>query len=82
MREKIKVACKKEPQQVTMLKNYGIIREAMAEQSKGLHRLRNETGMSITGIRKVRDGENVHLLSLALVLDALGYELEIVKKKN
>lgn len=82
MREKIRIADKKEPQQITMVKNYGIIRDAMAAESMGLHRLRNATGMSITGIRKVRDCENVHLLSLALVLDALGYELEIVKKKN
>lgn len=78
----MKVQEKKEPQQITLVNNYGIIREQMAEQSKGLHRLRNATGMSITGIRKVRDCENVHLLSLALVLDALGYELQIVKKKS
>lgn len=78
----MKVQEKKEPQQITLVNNYGIIKEQMAEQSKGLHRLRNATGMSITGIRKVRDCENVHLLSIALVLDALGYELQIVKKKS
>lgn len=78
----MKVQEKKEPQQITLVNNYGIIKEQMAEQSKGLLRLRNATGMSITGIRKVRDCENVHLLSIALVLDALGYELQIVKKKG
>ncbi len=65
-----------------VIEGYDLIEIAMAEQNKGLLRMSKRTGVSAYTIANARDGGNVTLDTLLLIMDELGLRMKIERDEN